>query len=170
MSFKQRRLALRIESEILPFGVRYREQDLFGDHDTVVPFEHISDQLVSAFRVSKLYLAITLGLLLLLVFNVYDYLFQTPDSARVPATGRDVALSFAWFAIAATGTWMRSVRYYGIVCTGTSLVFFDGRGRDDPRDYVRGILAARNAYLEFVGSQAAVGAGYASEAPRPLRH
>lgn len=150
MIFKQRRLALSIESEILPNGVRIREKDLFSSREAIIPYEHISDQVVKSFVVSKLFLAITLGMLLFFGFNFYDYYFSAGDSPRGPVTGRHVVMSFAWFAIAATGTWMRSARYVGIVCMGVGLFFFDRKGKDDPAGFIERIFAARNGYFEFL--------------------
>lgn len=153
MLFKQRRLALSIESEILPNGVRIKEKDLFSNRESVVPFEHISDQIVRSFVVSKLFIAITLGMFVLFGFNIYDYYFPVVDSPRGPVTGRDVVSSFMWLAIAAIGTWMRSARYIGIVCTGVSLFFFDSKGKDNPADFMERILRARNGYFEYLRSQ-----------------
>ena len=122
MVFKQRRLALRIESEILHNGVRIKEKDVFNEYETVVPFEHISDQIITTFNISKLYLLICVGFLTLFLFNVYDFYFQADSSTRAPATGRDVIASFVWLSVAALGTWMRSVKYIGIACAGTNIL------------------------------------------------
>ena len=170
MVFKQRRLALRIESEILPNGVRIKEKDLFNEYETIVPFEHISDQIITSFNISKLYLLICAGFLTLFIFNMYDFYFPSEDSARVAATGRDVLVSFVWLSVAAVGTWMRSVKYIGIACVGASLFFLDDKGKQNPSEYVQKILDTRDQYLQWLSSQNTSFEHEESNEPQELRH
>ena len=153
MLFKQRRLALRIESEILSNGVRIKEKDLFNEYETIVPFEHISDQIITSFSISKLYILICVGLFTLFLFNLYDFHFQTEVSERAPATSRDVIFSLFWAVLAVVGTWMRSVRYIGIACIGTNLFFFNDKGKQNPNKYMQNIINARDSYLQQRMSQ-----------------
>ena len=155
MVFKQRRLALRIESEILPNGVRIKEKDVFNEYETVVPFEHISNQIITTFNISKLYLVICVVFLTLFLFNVYDFYFQTNSSARGPATGRDVIASLVWLSVATLGTWMRSVKYIGIACAGSNIFFLDKKGKQNPSEYLQNILNTRNNYLQQISGQSA---------------
>jgi hypothetical protein len=151
MELKQRRLLLKIKSKILDNGVQIKRKDLFNKNETIVPFDSISDQIVTSFVISKLYLFICIFFCAIFLFNSYDYFIGT--TTKNPAHVKDVIFSFMWFSMAAIGTWMRSVRYIGIVCAGTSLFFMDKKGSQNPRNYIDSILEARKHYFNCLETE-----------------
>ncbi|MFC3153491.1 hypothetical protein ACFOEK_20800 [Litoribrevibacter euphylliae] len=151
MVFQQKRIALSIESEILPNGVRIKEKDLFNTYETVIPYEHISDQVIKSFNLSKLYLIICVFFGALFLINIYDFYFYSEGAGRPPATSRDILFSLVWFLLASFGTWMRSVKYIGIACAGGNLFFLDVKGKQDPEKYLNQILHSRDFYFQSLG-------------------
>jgi hypothetical protein len=139
---EQSRLFLRIEAEILPQGVRYRERDLLRSYETVVSFLEIDPSLTTYFDVNRWYLAICVGLVSFVALRAHSYLF---DGA---ATLGQVLWAWGWAVVACAGTWMRAARYVGFRAAGIGLFFFERGGRDDPRPFLRSITAARDVHLE----------------------
>ena len=145
---RQKRGFIRVESEILPIGVRMKQKDLFNEYGTVVPFQHISDQIVREFNVSKLYLFICVVMLALFLFNGYDYLYPEAVADRQPATLKDMVVSFIWLIAASFGTWVRSISHIGVGCIGGNIMLLDLKGKNNPSEYINEIMRARDEYFE----------------------
>ena len=119
---------------------------MFNKDETIVPFESISDQIVKSFSISKLFLLICFFFLALFVFNTYHYYFGT--NTNNPAELSAVIKPLVWFALATTGTWMRSVKYIGITCAGTDLFFMDIKGKQNPQTFIDEIIKAKYKYFK----------------------
>ncbi|HSF19706.1 MAG TPA: hypothetical protein VLK65_29565 [Vicinamibacteria bacterium] len=139
--FRQSRGLLKIEAEILPDGVRYREKAFLKSHESTVRFEEIPDQITRAFHVNRLYLAISAFFAFLLVFRIHGFLIEGEVTAGA------LALSVAWFVAAVGGTWMQSPKWIGYVGHTFALMFFDAGGGSDPSEFIEEINRARYAYL-----------------------
>jgi hypothetical protein len=140
-TFKQSRLFLRIEAEILADRVRYRERDLLRSYETTVSFTEIDPSVTTCFSVNRWYLVICVGLISFVVLRAHSYLNGFASLGQV-------LWACLWAVAACAGTWMRAARYVGFRAAGVGLFFFERAGREDPLGFLQEIAAARNAYLE----------------------
>lgn len=141
MKLSQSRGILRIDSEILPDGVFYRERGLLSSNETKIPFEHIADDLVRTFHVSRLYLFISL--FFALAFGYRLIRFVTTDTVSLPS----LVWSAILFAMPTLGTWMQSPHYVGYLTSRGGLFFFDKKGAQDPNPYLEEIQRAKERYV-----------------------
>jgi hypothetical protein len=148
LKLTQSRGILRIDSEIVADGVMYSERGLLTSHETKIPFEHIADERVRTFHVSRLYLFISL--FFALAFGYRLVRFMSTDDVTV--------LSLLWsgilFVVPTLGTWMQSPTYVGYLSSRGGLLFFDKRGTQDPNPYLEAIQQAKAAYLRTGGTAA----------------
>jgi hypothetical protein len=117
-------------------------------HETKIPFEHIADERVRTFHVSRLYLFISL--FFALAFGYRLVRFMSTDDVTV--------LSLLWsgilFVVPTLGTWMQSPTYVGYLSSRGGLLSFDKRGTQDPNPYLEAIQQAKAAYLRTGGTDA----------------
>jgi hypothetical protein len=141
LKLTQSRGLLRIESEIVPDGVVYRERGVLTSHETKIPFEHIADEIVRTFHVPRLYLFISLFFALAFGYRLIRFI----------STNQVSLLSLVWsgilFAVPTLGTWMHSPAYVGYLSSRGGLLFFDKRGTQDPNPYLEKIQQAKAEYL-----------------------
>ena len=107
MKLSQSRGFLRIDSEILPDGIFYRERGLLSSHESKIPFEHIADDLIRTFHVPRLYLFISLFFALAFGYRLIRFL--NTNTVSVPS----LVWSGILFVVPALGTWMQSPHYIG---------------------------------------------------------
>jgi hypothetical protein len=145
LKLSQSRGVLRIDSEIRPDGVFYRERGLLSSNESKVPFEHIGDDLVRTFHVPRLYLFISLFFGLLLGLRVFRFM-----STNTVSLG-SLIWSTVLFAVPSLGTWMQSPKYVGYLTSRGGLLFFEKKGAEDPAQYLEEIQGARAAYFRSQG-------------------
>lgn len=141
-SFKQRRGLIKISAEIHEDGVYYQQKDIFKFFETKYPFEHIGDELVSYFNVSRLYMLIVLFATILFILTLASYL------SGGDASFESVLWIGLWATIAAFGTWMRSVKYIGFFTSGGDLFFMDLKGKKSPRAFINNLETQKRIYFE----------------------
>ena len=143
MKLSQSRGFLRIDSEILPDGIFYRERGLLSSHESKIPFEHIADDLIRAFHVPRLYLFISLFFALAFGYRLIRFL--NTNTVSVPS----LVWSGILFVVPALGTWMQSPHYIGYPTSRGGLFFFDTKGAADPNEYLQQIQQAKERYLRI---------------------
>lgn len=139
-TFKQSRLILRIEAEILPDGVRYRERDVFRSYETVISFGEIVPSVTTYFSINRWHLVICFGLLSLTALRAHSAFVGVATLSQVLWAG-------FWAGAACLGTWMRAAHYIGFRAGDRGLFFFRRAGSDDPVPFLDAIAAARHAYF-----------------------
>ena len=148
MKLSQSRGFLRIDSEILPDGIFYRERGLLSSHESKIPFDHIADDLIRTFHVPRLYLFISLFFALAFGYRLIRFL--NTNTVSVPS----LVWSGILFLAPALGTWMQSPHYIGYVTSRGGLFFFDTKGAGDPNDYLQQIQQAKERYLRIQDGRA----------------
>jgi hypothetical protein len=131
---------LRIEAEILPDSVRYRERDLLRSYETVVSFDEIVPSTTTYFSVNRWYLVICVGLVSFAVLRAHSYLHGDASLGQL-------LWATLWAAAACLGTWIRSAHYVGFRAAERGLFFFQQAGKDDPHAFLQSIASARDAYF-----------------------
>jgi hypothetical protein len=139
-SFRQSRGLLRIDVQLLPDGVLYRDRALLRSIERKVRYEDIGDDVTRVFQVSRLYLLICLFFGVGLILRAYT--FFTSDTV----TPLQLAASVLWFVMPVAGTWMNSPRLMGYPAAGGGLLFFEN-GRPDPLPFLEELRAAKQDYL-----------------------
>lgn len=139
-SFRQSRGLLRIEAQVLPDGVLYRERALLRSIERKVRFEDIGEDVTRVFHVSRLYLLICLCFAAALVLRSYS--FATSDAV----TAWQLAASVVWFVLPVAATWMTSPRLIGFPAAGGGLMFFE-RGQPAAVPFLEELRAAKHEYL-----------------------
>jgi hypothetical protein len=141
VKLSQSRGVLRIDSEILPDGVLYRERNLLSSNEVKIPFEQISDDRVRAFNVSRLNLIICA--FFALAFGLRIYRFLSTDGVTVTS----VVWAGIMFLVPCLGTWMQSPHYIGLSTGRGGLLFFEKKGAQDPTRYLEAIQEAKTRFL-----------------------
>ena len=139
MKLSQSRGFLRIDSEILPDGIFYRERGLLSSHESKIPFEHIADDLIRTFHVPRLYLFISLFFALAFGYRLIRFL--NTNTVSVPS----LVWSGILFVVPALGTWIQSPHYIGYPTSRGGLFFFDTKGAADPNEYPAADPASQGA-------------------------
>jgi hypothetical protein len=146
-SFRQSRGLLRIEAQLLPDGVLYRDRALLRSIERKVRFEDIGEDVTRVFQVSRLYVLVCLFFGVGLILRAHDYV--TSDTV----TPLQLAASVVWFVVALAGTWMTSPRLIGFPAAGGGLLFFE-HGRPAPVPFLEEMRAAKHEYLRAHYAQA----------------
>ena len=139
-SFRQSRGLLRVEAQLLPDGVLYRDRALLRSIERKVRFEDIGEDVTRVFHVSRLYLLICLFFGVGLILRSYS--FFTSDTV----TPLELVASVVLFVMPVAGTWMTSPRLIGYPAAGGGLLFFE-HGRSGPLAFLEELRAAKQEYL-----------------------
>ena len=140
--FKQSRVFLRLEAEILEEGVRFVEKDVLRSYERLIPYPEIVESQARYFSVNRIYLLISVALVSLLVLRCHTYFTEgTVTLSNLLWVG-------FWALAASLGTWVRAVRYVGFHATGGGIFFFDQKGTRNPSEFLDQIMEARRRYFE----------------------
>jgi hypothetical protein len=145
--FRQSRGLLRIEAQLLPDGVLYRDRALLRSIERKVRFEDIGEDVTRVFHVSRLYLLICLFFGVGLVLRSYSFL--TSDGV----TALQLVASLVWFVLPVAATWMTSPRLIGFPAAGGGVMFFE-HGQPGPQPFLDELRTAKQEYLRSRYAQA----------------
>lgn len=140
--FKQSRVFLRLEAEILDEGVRFVEKDVLRSYERLIPYPEIVESQARYFSVNRIYLLISVALASLLVLRCHTYFTEGT------VTLSNLLWIGFWASAASLGTWVRAVRYVGFHATGGGIFFFDQKGRKNPSEFMNQIRVARRRYFD----------------------
>ena len=130
MKLSQSRGFLRIDSEILPDGIFYRERGLLSSHESKIPFDHIANEyFIRTFHVPQLYFFIIFffSSRALVGYRVIPFPQHQHHYRFRPSCGREF-----YSCIFALGTWMQSPHYIGYLTSRGGLFLFRHKGRGRP--------------------------------------